>query len=237
MSGVAVLADIHGNSAALRAVLGDARQRGATQLVVLGDLVGYYYDPDGVLAALDGWDATIVRGNHEDLLGAWLSGDGATRADLQRRYGSGFAACEECLTPAQLTWLASLPHPLSARIASVRAMLAHGHPADIAKYVYPDRTDLVVAGDVNGHDLVWLGHTHYPLDVAVGNARVCNPGSVGQPRDRDPRAAWALWNPETSSVEFLRTEYDRSALLAEVARRDPEVPYLRDVLTRTSTRT
>lgn len=232
---IGVLADIHGNSAALSAVLDDAAARGVSELVVLGDLVGYYYDPAGVLSLLDEWETTFVRGNHEDLLAEWLAGDAGHREELGRRYGSGFAACADTLSAERLAWLTALPHPVRRKVAGTQALYCHGHPRAIDEYVYPDKmSERVRAEHVAGLDLVWLGHTHYQMDAAVAGTRVCNPGSVGQPRDRDPRAAWAIWEPDHHAIEFVRTPYDHQPLVAETRRRDAGVPYMREVLVRTA---
>jgi len=234
MTRIAVLADIHGNAAALESVLVAARAAGATQLIVLGDLVGYYYEPERVLDLLAGWSSIIIRGNHEDLLGTWLAGDERARESLRAQYGSGFVACEAHLSNSTLRWLRELPHPLLVSFEGRRALLSHGHPAAIDQYVYPDGVEAAFSGtDVMGADIVWLAHTHYPMDASHGRVRICNPGSVGQPRDRDPRASWAIWEPGIEKVTWHRTEYDRSMLLQDIAVRDPDVRYLRDVLTRT----
>lgn len=232
MTRIAVLGDIHGNADALEAVLRAAATAGATRLVVLGDLVGYYYEPARVLDLLTAWPSIIIRGNHEDLLQAWLVGDTTSRHTLRTRYGSGFAVCESVVPAASLRWLQQLPHPLVLPVEGRRTVLGHGHPGAIGTYVYPDRVETELAvEDVRGADIVWLGHTHYPMDVMRSGVRVCNPGSVGQSRDGDPRASWALWEPATNTVTWVRTDYDRGALLGEIAQRDPDVPYLRDVLT------
>jgi predicted phosphodiesterase len=232
MTVIAVLADIHGNAYALEAVLREATTAGATRLAVLGDLVGYYYQPERVLDLLAAWPATIVRGNHEDLLQAWLLADAASKVELRSQFGSGFAMCES-MPRDSLRWLQQLPHPLLLPIDGQRAILSHGHPGAIERYVYPDRVQTELAAeDVEGADIVWLAHTHYPMDAQRLGVRVCNPGSVGQPRNGDPRASWALWEPATNTVTWMRTDYDRVALIDEIAQHDPDVPYLRDVLTR-----
>ncbi|MEO7774733.1 MAG: metallophosphoesterase family protein [Steroidobacteraceae bacterium] len=234
MTRVAMLADIHGNADALQSVLHEARAAGATELVVLGDLVGYYYQPRRVLDLLAQWPCTVIRGNHEELLQKWMRDGPEAREALRLRYGSGLQACAEQLSAAQIRWLGTLSHPLSRQVDGVQALLCHGHPGNIDQYVYPDRVESAIAPeDAAGASIMWLSHTHYPMDFSRGALRVCNPGSVGQPRDYDPRAAWALWDAAAGTVTLRRTIYDSSALLASIAARDPDVPYLGSVLTRT----
>ena len=235
MTRIAVLADIHGNADALEPVLRAAGDAGATRVVVLGDLVGYYYEPARVLDLLAAWPSTIIRGNHEELLGVWLAGDDTTREIMRAQYGSGFGACESDLSTSTLSWLRQLPHPYRTEVGGSEALFSHGHPAAIDRYVYPDSVEGALSeNEVDGAGIVWLAHTHYPIDATSAGVRICNPGSVGQPRDRDPRASWALWEPAAGKVTWHRTPYDQSALLREIAKRDPDVRYPSDVLTRTT---
>jgi predicted phosphodiesterase len=83
-----------------------------------------------------------------------------------------------------------------------------------------------------GHDVVVLGHTHHPMVARVDGTLVVNPGSVGQPRDRIPGAAWAILDTERRAVTFRREPYDVEAVAAQAARRDPDLPHLSAVLSR-----
>ena len=174
----------------------------------------------------------MVRGNHEEMLRNWLAGQG--QDDIRRRYGTGLAEAARCLTAQQIDDLLSLPLTRDLQIDGRRVLLCHGSPWDLNAYVYPDAADEVsrrmVAG---GHDLVVFGHTHYPVVWELGSARVVNPGSVGQPRDRKPGVCWAIWDTQADTVVLRREPYDVSHLTAECCRRDPDLPYLADVLMRT----
>jgi len=206
---IAVLADIHANADALEAVLHHADAEGASELVVLGDVIGYYYQPLRVLELLDPWEKRVIRGNHEDLLGKWLEGDADVRESLRKRYGRGFALCEETLPSAATAWLMRLPHPEFSVMADRRVGFCHGHPNDIDAYVYPNLVDRLIRDEETTRaDVLWLGHTHYPMLERVASTRVWNPGSVGQPRDRDPRAAYAMLNLDTGSLTAHRVEYN-----------------------------
>jgi predicted phosphodiesterase len=212
-------------------VLDEARRLGAARLLVAGDLVGYYYEPDAVLDLLASWDWTAVRGNHEVLLAEWRAA--TNRDEIRARYGSGLEVACGQLTPTALEALERLPHPLELRIADCSVLLCHGTPWSIDEYVYPDRVDECLPRlMVGGHDIVVLGHTHYPMLRGSAAAWVVNPGSVGQPRDGDPRAAWALWDAETGVVTLMRTAYDSRALQEACREHDPQLPYLVDVLVR-----
>jgi predicted phosphodiesterase len=80
---------------------------------------------------------------------------------------------------------------------------------------------------------VVIGHTHYSMLMRFGDALLLNPGSVGQPRDRKPGAAWATFDTVTGEVELRRERYDTGPLARGAAKRHPDMPYLAEVLTRT----
>ncbi len=227
---VAVLADIHGNAAALRAVLEDVRRQSVERLLVAGDLVGYYYYPDEALDLLAARPFDIVQGNHEGMLAAAIN-DTAAADEYRRRYGHGLDAARARLATAALDFLCTLPPRRDLALAGRRIVLCHGSPWDRDQYVYPDAHDDVLARCAEpGADLVVMGHTHYPLLRRVAATLLLNPGAVGQPRDGDPRAAWAVIDLQRMEACLHRTGYPVEAVAALARQYDPGVPYLADVL-------
>lgn len=230
---LALLGDIHGNHLALQAVLRAASSSGVEKLLVTGDLVGYYYAPLQVLELLEPWDKHMVRGNHEDMLNVART-DLAFLAQVDARYGTGLRTAIEQLAGEQLDELCSLPHPLELSINGCRILLCHGAPWDNDQYVYPDAQPRVLDRcAVQEFDLVVLGHTHYPMRHQIGKTLVVNSGSVGQPRNRQPGAHWAIFDTADRSLQFHQEAYDSSVLVQECQERHPELPYLADVLIRT----
>jgi len=228
---LALLGDIHGNDAALRSVLASSSCC-AEELFITGDLVGYYFAPCEVLELLQSWRRHVVRGNHEDMLRT-ARNDPRYLAQVDVRYGKGLRTAIEQLNEEQLDELCGLPHPLELELDGCRILLCHGAPWDNDRYVYPDaQAELLERCAIQKYDLVVLGHTHYPMQHRVGNTLVVNPGSVGQPRNRQPGAHWALFDTETRNLEFHCEQYDSSQLVRECQRRHPELPYLAEVLTR-----
>ena len=230
---LALLGDIHGNDDALRTVLAAASSFGADELLITGDLVGYYFAPREVLKLLQPWRRHVVRGNHEDMLNAARS-DRGFLTEVDARYGSGLRIAIDQLNEEQLDELCSLPHPLKLEIDGCKILLCHGAPWDNDYYVYPDAVpEMLERCAIQDFDLVVMGHTHYPMQHAIGKTLLVNPGSVGQPRNRQPGAHWALFDTKNRSLEFRQEQYDSSALVLECQQRNPKLPYLAKVLTRT----
>ncbi len=229
---LALLGDIHGNHLALQAVLAAASSSGVEKLLITGDLVGYYNAPLMVLEMLQSWGRHVVRGNHEDMLNIARS-DSVFLAQVDARYGTGLRTAIEQLDTQQLDELCNLPHPLELVIDGCKILLCHGAPWDNDQYVYPDaQPDLLEHCAMPEFDLVVLGHTHYPMQQKIGRTLVVNPGSVGQPRNRQPGAHWAIFDTVSQNLEFRQEQYDSSALVQECQQRHPEIPYLSEVLTR-----
>jgi len=229
---LALIGDIHGNSAALRVVLERATSENVDILLVTGDLVGYYFDPGGVLGLLAPWQKYIVRGNHEDML-ASARRDPGELPRIQLRYGSGLRIALETLSAEELDALSTLPHPLDLNLDGMHILLCHGAPWDNDCYVYPDAdADLMLRCAIPGFNLVVLGQTHYPMIRKTGDTVVINPGSVGQPRNRKPGAQWALIDTQSGDMDLRSESYDYASVAAEARMRHPEMPYLAEVLER-----
>ncbi len=230
---IGILGDIHGNKFALDAVLRSATADGIDQLLVTGDFVGYYFEPRRVLELLSEWRFEAVRGNHEIMLSRSRF-DPSYLMEVDRRYGSGVRIALEQLSEQQLDEVCGLSHPAELEIDGIRILLCHGSPWDVDQYVYPDSDPTLMERCGSGKfDLVVMGHTHYPLVKQQGATLLVNPGSVGQPRNRRPGAAWAIFDTADRTVEMRSESYDPADLVRECRLRHPELPYLSEVLLRT----
>ncbi len=220
-----VLSDIHGNLQALQAVL--AAGETFDQIWNLGDAVGYGANPNQVIELLRERATVHVRGNHDRVCSGQTSAAGfnpvaAEAAEWTRR----------TLTAENLQWLREVPKgPVRA---SAGAMCAHGSPLHEDHYILSMR-DAWTPLQRMETGLTFFGHTHvqggfvqqgaeweevHPvcdvsgtcrLPIPPGSRMLVNPGSVGQPRDRDPRAAFALYDDEAALVTFRRIAYDIAA--------------------------
>ncbi len=239
-----ILSDIHGNDLALKVVLNRARSLNIDSLVIAGDFVGYYYNPETVLDILKPFTIYACRGNHEELLQSWTSGTEECRAKLQKKYGSGYALAEKKLNNEQIKWLYSLPHPMHCTIDGLRLCIAHGSPWDIDSYIYENSIDNYInifKTLTPQFDVVIIGHSHYQLKRIIDGTLVVNPGSVGQPRSGVvrgisiaplARAQWAILETESMEVKFETLRYESVELLKQIEEYDPEHEYLKAVLTR-----
>ncbi|MFC1526723.1 metallophosphoesterase family protein [Candidatus Latescibacterota bacterium] len=212
---LAILADIHANLEALEAVLIAAEEAGAERLVVLGDVVGYGPDPVACIYRLREAGATCVLGNHDQALV-----DGRRVRELNPLARDAIVGSREMVGEEELDFIRTF----AFRHVESGAAFAHANP------VRPEDWEPLYLH----HQVSWclerldwragfVGHTHYPgiyckmdgqilpltsSEVAIGRHRyLINPGSVGQPRDGDWRAAFAVWDTDVDRVELRRVEY------------------------------
>ena len=230
---IALLSDIHGNHHALEAVLESVARQNISTLFVLGDVVGYYYRPDVVLRLLGDFQTTWIRGNHEVILNN-LRNKTLDPEVVRKKYGSGASLALEILSSDQIDMLVQLPDLRHLEIGGVSFTLCHGSPSDPNRYVYPDTSDesLAECASFVKSDFLLMGHTHYPFVNVKNGVVLVNPGSVGQPRDQSAGASWAVIDTESKSLVFKQTPYPTSELINEINRIDPDVSFLREVLTR-----
>ena len=195
-----VVSDVHGNRVALDAVLADAPA--VDGVVCAGDVVGYGPWPRECLRWVHESDATTVQGNHDRA----VAND--TEFRFNRMAGAGVEYARESLTAAEREWLAG--RPTERRVADGRVKVVHGHPDDPDRYTRPDEfgPDLLGRGDGPPEDVLVMGHTHVQHHEVYHDGVVMNPGSVGQPRDDDPRAAYAVLDLDEMRVDERRTGYD-----------------------------
>ncbi|MEM2907917.1 MAG: metallophosphoesterase family protein [Candidatus Hadarchaeales archaeon] len=201
---IGLIADVHSNLTAFRAVLEHMPK--VDELICAGDLVGYGAKPNEVVALARERDILSVLGNHDySAVTRDVSGfnPAAARAALWTA---------EKLSEENAAYLRRLPERLELKRAGRRIYVVHGSPRDpIFEYVFPDISNRELAElmrDVDA-DVIVLGHTHMPMRRLVHGKLVLNPGGVGQPRDRDPRASYMVLKlGKEVEVEHERVEYD-----------------------------
>jgi diadenosine tetraphosphatase ApaH/serine/threonine PP2A family protein phosphatase len=213
---IAVLSDIHGNLDALEAVLADAEHVGVDALYSLGDVVGYGPNPGACVDIVQERAAVSLLGNHDAAVAGLTS---LEEFNEYARWAVEWTAVR--LASRQVKYLATLPY----LHRGPELLLAHASPIEPERWHY-----LHGAADVDepfaafSERVCFVGHSHRPGIFAVtgeqpevagrrverlrpGIRYLVNAGSVGQPRDRDPRASWALYDEGGGSVELRRVAY------------------------------
>ncbi len=206
---IALLADVHANLPALEAVLRDVDNLGVDQIWVAGDLVGYNPWPNEVVRVLKDRHVRAIRGNHDR---AALSGDTSWFNELA---AAAIRWTRIVLTPASVGYLKFLEDRSRTTVPEGLVAMYHGSPRNDDEYVMPGAVDETLMRMARANFVV-LGHTHVPMAYTSRYGVLVNPGSVGQPRDRDPRASWALLDTWTRGVLPRRVPYDIGAVVAEI---------------------
>lgn len=220
-----ILSDLHSNLEATGAALARALELGYDRTLVLGDVVGYGADPNPVIDLLRGLPGLVaIRGNHDKVAAGLEEGD-----EFNEVARLAAIWTRRALTPANLAFLRELPRgPLEF---APRRFLSHGTPLDEDAYLLEEEEALRCFERLN-FDVCFFGHSHYPgafvlegpralrrpvtgggtiVGLLEGRRYLVNPGSVGQPRDRDTRCGFGIYDDAQNTVTLHRAEYPAAA--------------------------
>jgi len=215
----AIISDIHGNVEALQAVLKDIKTRSVDFIVCLGDVVGYYPDPERCIELVRENVSFCVAGNHDYAA--------INRIDIQSFTYYAYAAMEwtrRNISKEAVDFLAALP----LTIEKDGVFFTHSSPSNPQDwiYVFPDSEDAVFeAFNSLKFRLNFIGHTHWPsimiqegskiilhsahsITLSKSNFYLVNVGSVGQPRDFDSRCCYAIYDTDAAEISLIRVPYD-----------------------------
>ncbi len=226
-----IISDIHANLEAFRAVLAHAARKRRNAVLFLGDAVGYGAAPNQVVERLRrlGGAVISVRGNHDRVV---LDPEqGAVFFNAHARRAASWSA--EMLTPANQRYLESLP--VGPRMVSDDVAICHGSPSDEDEYLFSE-SEAMAAFHATSARMTFFGHSHVPcmfelsndgeheslvgvllrgsrviIDLDPARRYLINPGSVGQPRDRDARAAYAMFDTNAQRFTLYRVAYNVDA--------------------------
>jgi predicted phosphodiesterase len=215
-----ILGDIHSNLSALQAVLSCFEREGVERVISVGDVVGYGAAPRECIELVRSVDAIVVKGNH----------DAACVGEIDIRYFNNYARdavrwTQSVLDEDERSWLSSLPYTADL----VDCCVGHGtyYRPELFDYIQ-STTDADPSLDAMSVPLCFVGHSHVPvtlmrlkddplrtaytvdteIDLSESVRVLINVGSVGQPRDEEPRAAYAVYDSDAMRVWIRRTEYD-----------------------------
>jgi len=225
---LALLSDIHANLPALEAVLADIDAKKPDAVYCLGDLVGYAPWPNEVIDLIRARNIPTLKGNYDE--GVGMSSDDcgcAYKTEEEKAAGKiSIALTNEWVDEARKKFLRELPAHIPVELETggetLRLLLVHGSPRKINEYLFEDRDEkslLRILRDA-GADILAFGHTHKPWHRAIADGEIfrhaVNTGSVGKPKDGDPRACYVLLHTDENTsrskkesirVEFVRVKY------------------------------
>lgn len=231
-----LISDIHANLPALEAVLEDVAKGNPAAIYHLGDLVGYAPWPNEVVARLRDAKIPGVAGNYDSTVATDYKHCGC-KADTPHDEELAHISYEwtrKAVTPDTKAFLGGLPFridikPHGGHVAGPTIMLFHATPVNNLVYVTEDRTDgflskMAQQAAAQAGDVICFGHTHKPWHRVVDGIHFVNTGSVGRPKDGDPRACYVIldMSEEAPVIGFARVKYDIE--LAVTAIRDNELP-------------
>jgi putative phosphoesterase len=205
---ILVLADIHANWPALQAV-----QEPYDACFFIGDLVDYGLEPSPCIAWVREHATHSVRGNHDHGAAQLVQVNG--RNGFKYLTSVTRPITQERLTADDRRYLSALPVSRTVTVADSRFLLVHATPRDpLDEYAVADKDFWSRRLQNVDANVICVGHTHHPYVLEVGDKLVINPGSIGQPRDGDPRASYAVI--EDNRVELKRVEYDVEATVRTI---------------------
>jgi predicted phosphodiesterase len=248
---IAIISDVHSNLAALEAVLADIRARHVERILCLGDLVGYGPDPVACVDLARKFDVVLLGNHDEAIFHSDKTEEFNARAELAVEWTrSELSRGPETEVAARLNFLRGLEPMKETVISDVPLLLVHGSPRrPLREYIFPrDIHNVEKMRDIFSRfpRICFVGHSHvpgiytedltyaHPADLEFlkiyhfedGMKTIVNVGSVGQPRDRDPRACYVTLTDEADAVVFRRVEYD----VERTRQRIHQVPGLDDSL-------
>jgi putative phosphoesterase len=222
VSAVAVITDIHGNLPALHAALRRIDELGIEHVYCGGDLVGYGPHPNEVCALIQEREIPTIYGNYDYAIARDLDDCGcAYITPHDRELGQQSVAWTlEHTDQRSKGFMRELPFDLRFTVGGTSVHLVHGSPRKVNEYLFEDKPAslyerLAAAEEA---DVLVFGHTHKPWDREYGGVRFVNCGSVGKPKDGDPRGAFAILDATSGSLEVTieRVAYDAEAVADEV---------------------
>jgi len=212
----AILSDIHANLEALEAVLADAHAQSCSEFVCLGDVVGYNANPSECVARIQKLNCPVVKGNHDEQASIAM-----TTEAFNELAEEAIDWTRQHLSAEDKAWLTGLR--LTRQVGDFTIVHATLDTPGQWGYVFND-LDALASFTFQHTPLCLFGHTHWPtafvrddsvhriptgqILLATGKKYFINPGSIGQPRDRDWRAAYCIYDTERQMVEQRRVKYD-----------------------------
>jgi putative phosphoesterase len=231
---LALISDIHANWHALQAIWEDLERQHPDAVYCLGDLVGYGAFPNEVVAFIRQMDIPTVMGNYDEGVGFDMDDCGCAYRDRASREGGqqSLMWTRANTTDENKAFLRGLSMQIRLEDQRPHMLLVHGSPRRINEYLYENRPkeSFERLAKLAGTDVLCYGHTHLPYSRQVAKTLFINTGSVGKPKDGDPRAGYVLLELRRGPrPEFRRVAYDVQAA-AEAVRQSGLPPLFAEEL-------
>lgn len=212
---IAIFGDIHGNTSSIQSVVTEIQRFEPDYSVCLGDLVGYGAHPNASIELVRMLDIPVLMGNYDDGIGFDRGDCGcAYKDDVEKANGElSVIWTSKQVTSENKLWLRKLLPEYRLELHGMRIRFVHGSPRRINEYLFEDRDSGSLARIAKSADcdVLVFGHTHKPWTREIEGVRFVNAGSVGKPKDGDPRACWVLLTISPAGevqVDFHRVSYD-----------------------------
>jgi len=221
----AVFSDVHGNLPGLEAILADIERRGVSNVISLGDLVGYGPSPNEVALLVRERGIPSLMGNYDQGIGFETGDCGCVyKTDEQRAEGAvSLEWTQQAVTDEVKAYLRTLEDHFTLATPAGDLLAVHGSPRRINEYLFEDRPASAMErmARVYPFPAIFFGHTHVPYARAVGGTTFVNVGSGGRPKDGEWRVCYAIVDPAKlgshAFVEFVRVPYDYARLRRHLA--------------------
>jgi len=197
---IGIISDIHSNLYGLISVI--TKLQSCDLILCAGDITGYYTFINEIFDILEDNNIIFIRGNHDE----YLLQNSSDRLNMILKKSVEYT--KKKITKNNLFKIQKAPIFLNKELNGIKIKMYHGSPWNFLEgYIYPDYKQFEKFRDLDA-DLIILGHTHVPFINYVDEKIIFNPGSSGQPRDKDNRASYGVFQTENKSLEIKRTEYD-----------------------------
>lgn len=206
---VGLIADVHSNAVALKAVLSAFGTMGVEKILHAGDIVGYNPYPNETIELFNKKKIISITGNHDRAL---VTGDAS---GFNPYAAAAIMWTGNVISAENSSYIMGLRDFEAITIDENRIVMVHGSPHDIDEYIYPEDVspDLLSAAKA---EILILGHTHIQFMKEYPEGIIINPGSVGQPRDGNPDSAFAVLDTGSGKIELKRISYDIEKVIEDM---------------------
>ena len=206
---VGLIADVHSNAVALKAVLSALDDMGVEKILHAGDVIGYNPYPNETIELFKKKNIISILGNHDRAL---ITGD---TSGFNPYAAIALIWTADVIYSDNFCYIQSLRNVEFVSPGGSRISIVHGSPTDFDEYIYPENANPELLSSLNC-DVLVLGHTHVQFKKEYPSGIVINPGSVGQPRDENPDAAFAILDTDSGKAHLHRTSYDIEKVIGDI---------------------